>query len=120
MIELRTLTGETLSLAIKDLSPINNEGQVVKNRLIDGTYHVQAIGTPAKSREFKVLANENQVDLIGEAEALGQTLELQVDDTIYKGLIDSPPTWQRLTMRHNSPTDRLYTADIKFNINSGG
>lgn len=120
MIQLRNSSGDPLSLAIKNLSPEKREGQVVKNRLIDGTYHVQSIGTPARSRDFKILANENQVDEINNAEAIGNLLTLEIDGIIYNGFVDSQPSWERFTMRHITPDKRLYTTDLTINIVSGG
>lgn len=120
MIQLRTINNDGLSMAIKNLSPEKLEGQVVKNRLIDGSYHIQSIGTPSKTREFEILSNEYQVNMINQAEAVGDQLELQVDEVIYRGFIEAQPTWRRLTIRSDKQGKRLYSTALVFNINSGG
>lgn len=116
MIELRATNGQVLSLAIRNLSPEKLEGQVVKNRLIDGSYHIQTIGEPSKTREFEILANETQVEKINRAEATGEEIVLQIDETIHRGLIGELPVWTRLTLRHNDPGERRYTSALIINL----
>lgn len=114
MIQLENLEGETLSIGIRSLSPIKYDSVQVKNRLLDGSYHVQTIGSPQKYFEFEILSNHKQVDILNFAETIGEKLKLIVDDKFYIGYIDEEMDWKRMTMRYKNPVDRWYVSNLKF------
>jgi hypothetical protein len=70
--------------------------------------------------EFEILANEDQVDVINASEALGNTVEIEIDGVVRVALIDSQPTWSRFSMRHRTADERLYTAKVKLNLAAEG
>ncbi len=120
MIRLENSQNKVLSRGIKDISPIQYESIQVKNKLLDGTYHIQTIGEPLKYIEFEILSNHDQVDLINMAEHQGEPLRLTLDNKHYEGLLEEKPDWQRITMRYKESKYRYYTAKIKLNINEEG
>ena len=64
MIIIESLEGELLSKICKEVSPIKYESIVKKNKLLNGSYHIQTIGEPLKYIEFIVIANQVQVEKI--------------------------------------------------------
>lgn len=120
MIQLENLEGEILSIGIRSLSPIKYESIQVKNKLLDGSYHIQTIGNPLKYYEFEILSNHKQVDMLNLAETIGEKLKLIVDDKFYIGYIDEEMNWSRMTMRHTKSTDRWYVAKMKFIVDNEG
>lgn len=120
MIYLTNKHNDKLSKGIKDLSPIQYESIQVKNKLLDGSYHIQTIGDPASYIEFVILSNHNQVATISQAQAIGEALKLIVDDKYYIGLLDDRPQWKRITMRYKDADNIYYTSPIRININEVG
>ncbi len=120
MIRLENSQNKVLSRGIKDISPIQYESIQVKNKLLDGTFHIQTIGDPLKYIEFEILSNHDQVDLINKAEHQGEPLKLILDSKYYKCLLEEKPDWQRITMRYKESKNRYYTAKIRLNINEEG
>lgn len=53
MVRLESIQGEPLVRIVRDVSPIKCQSNKQVNRLLDGTYHVQIIGEPAKSIDAK-------------------------------------------------------------------
>lgn len=120
MILLENLNHVKLSNGIKDLSPIMYDTIHVKNKLIDGSYHIQTIGNPIKYRTFEILSNYNQVDLINLAESKGEPLRLIENDRYYIGMLDDVVDWSRFLHRRSSKSETLYTAKIQLNISEEG
>ena len=120
MILLQNLDNEKLSYGIRSLSPMMYDVIKVKNKLIDGSYHVQIIGSPVKYYTFEILANQIQVDLINLIESRGEPLRLIIDDKYYVGMLDSKAEWTRLILRRGDPINTLYTAKLQLNISEEG
>lgn len=119
MIKLFDLSDNALSRGIKSLSPILYDGIKIENKLLDGSTHVQTIGTAQQYLTFDILANHNQVNYINNADSIGETLKLIVDDNYYIGFC-SVPDWQRVTKRYANETDRVYTTSAKLVISESG
>lgn len=120
MILLEDLEKTKLSYGIRDLSPLQYDTIQVKNKLLDGSYHIQTFGSPMKYFIFEILSNHNQVDLINSIESRGEPLRLILDDKYYVGMLDSKAEWTRLILRRNDPINTLYTAKIQLNISEEG
>lgn len=120
MIFLESLEGEKLSYGVRDLSPLQYDSIQVKNKLLDGSYHIQNIGTPLKYITFEILSNHNQVDLINLAECRSEPFRLIIDDKFYMGLLDEVPDWTRLILRRGDPINTLYTAKLRLNVSEEG
>lgn len=120
MILLEDLNNTKLSYGIRDLSPLQYDTIQVKNKLLDGSYHIQNIVTPLKYITFEILSNHNQVDLINLIESRGEPLRLIIDDKFYVGMLDSKAEWTRLILRRGDPINTLYTAKLQLNISEEG
>lgn len=62
MIKLETLGGESLTRILKEVSPIRYVSNKQVNRLLDGSYHVQIMGSPLKIIEGTLISSYNQAD----------------------------------------------------------
>ena len=71
MIRLETSHGEVLSKILKDLSPFEHVSNRVVNRLLDGSYHVQVIGSPLKSTTGTIVSSFRQAERINLLSDLG-------------------------------------------------
>lgn len=116
MIYLENFQGKKLSKGIRDLSPIQYDAINIKNRLLDGSYHIQTIGNPSKYVTFDILANHNQVDLINISESRGEELKLLVNLKAYIGILDEALIWSRITARYANLNDVYYIARARLNI----
>ena len=56
MIRLTTLDGDVLSRMINKVSPIQYSSNKQINKLLDGSYHVQIIGSSLRSIEGTIVA----------------------------------------------------------------
>lgn len=120
MIRIETLDGLILSKVCKEVSPLKYENIVKKNKLLDGSYHIQIIGTPIEFIEFIVIANEPQVEKINLIEAIGEPIKLIENDSEFLGLIDSAIAWNRLTVGYKDRERRLYEGNIKLVLTGVG
>jgi hypothetical protein len=116
MIIIESLEGELLSKICKEVSPIKYESIVKKNKLLNGSYHIQTIGEPLKYIEFIVIANQVQVEKIDLMETVGEQIKLIENERTFIGLIDSQIDWRRLTVGYADRKRRLYEANIKIII----
>ena len=62
MIRLETSAGEILSRILKEVSPIEYSSNRQVNRLLDGSYHVQIVGSALKSMEGTIVSTFNQAE----------------------------------------------------------
>lgn len=120
MIKLENLQNAKLSSGIRNLSPIQYETNQVKNKLLDGSFHIQTIGEPLKYITFEILSNHNQVDLLNQTEYKGEDLRLIIDNKFYKGMIDEVLEWERMTKRYKNDTNVYYMTNIRLNISEEG
>ena len=108
MNNLMTSDGVVLTRLVEDISTIEYESIHLKNKLLDGSYHIQTIGDPQKSVTVSVYSNGVQVAQINEFQASGQSLKLIDDDLTYTGFIDEPISWSRKTPKRSSETMWYY------------
>ena len=120
MIKLCDLSDKQLSKGIKSLSPLRLRSNSVKNKLLDGTYHIQTIGTPLKYFTFEILSNEDQVNHINSGEANGEDFKLIIDDKYYIGKLENEPDWNRLGKRYKDVIDRSFTTSMIFIVSEEG
>jgi len=120
LILLQNLDNEKLSYGIRSLSPMMYDVIKVKNKLIDGSYHVQIIGSPVKYYTFEILANQIQVDVINLAVSKGELLKLIIDEKYYIGMIDGIDEWTGLVYRQQDKANTIYSAKLRLNISEEG
>lgn len=120
MILLQNLNNTKLSYGIRSLSPMMYDVIKVKNKLIDGSYHVQVVGSPVKYYTFEILANQIQVDVINLAVSKGELLKLIIDEKYYIGMIDGIDEWTGLVYRQQDKANTIYSAKLRLNISEEG
>jgi len=120
LILLQNLDSNKLSYGIRNLSPMMYDTIKVKNKLIDGSYHVQIIGSPVKYYTFEILANQIQVDVINLAVSKGELLKLIIDEKYYIGMIDGIDEWTGLVYRQQDKANTIYSAKLRLNISEEG
>ena len=120
MILLQNLDSNKLSYGIRNLSPMMYDVIKVKNKLIDGSYHVQIIGSPVKYYTFEILANQIQVDVINLAVSKGELLKLIIEEKYYIGMIEESEEWTLLALNRNDKTKTIYSAKLQLNVSQEG
>lgn len=69
----------------------------VENRLLDGTFHVQTIGTSADLLDVKLQAvNETVRARIDTAEATAEEVRIVFGNTYWEGIIRAPLSWEKV------------------------
>jgi hypothetical protein len=107
MIKLETTNGEVLSKILKEVSPMKYRTNKQVNRLLDGTYHVQIIGSPLRSMDGTIISSYNQVEKLNELIDRGAPMVLLFEDKKYLVYIDEPVDWKRINFAHGNK-DKSY------------
>ena len=68
----------------------------VTNRLLDGSFHVQTIGTPARICRVTFITDEAGKDLLDVAEGINEPLTASTSAKYYTGTVKEAPEWDRL------------------------
>ena len=69
----------------------------VENRLLDGTFHVQTIGTSADLLDVKLQAVSEPVRArIDTAEATAEEVRIVFGNTYWEGIIRAPLSWEKV------------------------
>lgn len=115
MIRLETSSGEVLSRILKEISPMKYASNKQVNRLLDGTYHVQIIGSPLKSMEGTIISSHKQADKLNELIDQGTPLVLIFLDKKHLIYIDEPIQWKRINFAHGDK-DKSYFEGVLLMI----
>lgn len=70
----------------------------IKNRLIDGSYHIQNVGEPARTLNVIISCDRTGVETLDYAEAISKPIKVVVYGKEWTGFIDAPINWQRVTV----------------------
>ena len=99
--ELYVLPIDSAAVKITDYVNIirQREPLKVENRLLDGTFHVQTVGVPAKilKVDASVLGYANQ-DLLDYHAAIGSRIQIIIDDYYWIGYIRGVLSWSKATI----------------------
>lgn len=114
MIRLETSNGEVLSKILKDLSPFEYVSNRVVNRLLDGSYHVQVIGSPLKSTVGTIVSSFRQAEKINLLRDRGTPLVLIFLDKKYVVYIEENISWKRINFAHGNLDKSLFEGTIKM------
>lgn len=117
MDRVEDLFENVLSVAIYDLFP-SLKGHQIKNRLLDGSLHVQTIGNPIKFIRFRCVSDDCSMNIINQIEFYGQEIKVFYDDKYYIGIIDELSEWQEELFGEKDT--RLYTANISVAVSEEG
>lgn len=74
----------------------------IKNRLMDGSYHLQNVGEPARTLNITVSCDRTGVETLDYAEAISKPIKVVVYGREWTGLIDAPINWQRVAVDYYS------------------
>lgn len=74
----------------------------IKNRLMDGSYHIQNVGEPARTLKVSVSCDRAGVETLDYAEAISKPIKVIVYGKEWTGFIDAPIDWQRVTVDYYS------------------
>jgi hypothetical protein len=107
------LITETLSEVLPHLDSIK-----IKNRLLNGTYHIQTVGTAITLIDITCTVNETGKQTIDDSEAVCSPITLKRDGKYYKGLILNPPQWNNLIK--GDTTRRKYTGQFTLTVTEEG
>lgn len=78
------------------LAKPKQETTEVKNRLLDGSWHIQTVGDPAKSYELEFVVYATAQETIDGYAADKTPLRLHRHGKNYIGIIDGNPDWEQL------------------------
>jgi len=116
MIRLETSTGEILSRILKELSPIEYSTSRQVNRLLDGSYHVQIIGSPLKSIEGIIVSTFNQAETLNKLIDQGICIVLVFQSKKYLVFVDETIAWKRISFAHGNKDKSLFEGKLKMII----
>jgi len=114
MIRLETSAGEALSRILKELSPIEYSSNRQVNRLLDGSYHVQIIGSPMKSIEGTIVSTFNQAENLNNLIDQGTPLVLTFPGKKYQVYVDETIAWKRISFAHGNKDKSLFEGKLKM------
>lgn len=83
----------------------------VKNRLLDGSWHIQTLGDPAKSFELEFIVCATAQETIDALAADKTPLRLERHGKSYVGIIDGNPDWDQL-IGSTDPARAMYRCRI--------
>lgn len=114
MIRLETSTGEVLSRILKEISPIEYSSNRQVNRLLDGSYHVQIVGSALKSMEGTIVSTFNQAEKLNSLIDLGTPLVLIYLDKKYLVYADDKIVWKRINFAHGNKDKSLFEGKLRM------
>lgn len=114
MIRLETSTGEILSRILKELSPIEYSSNRQVNRLLDGSYHIQIIGSPLKSIEGTIVSTFNQAETLNNMIDQGTSLLLTFSGKKYLVYVDETIAWKRINFAQGNKDKSLFEGKLKM------
>ena len=114
MIQLETSTGEALSRILKELSPIMYSSNRQVNRLLDGSYHLQIIGSPMKSIEATIVSTFNQAETLNSLVDQGTPLVLTFPGKKYLIYVEEAITWKRINHAYGNRDKSLFEGKLKM------
>lgn len=114
MIRLETSTGEILSRILKEISPIEYSSNRQVNRLLDGSYHVQIVGSALKSMEGTIVSTFNQAEKLNSLIDLGTPLVLIFLDKKYLVYADDKIAWKRINFAHGNKDKSLFEGRLRM------
>ena len=114
MIRLETSTGEILSRILKEISPIEYSSNRQVNRLLDGSYHVQIVGSALKSMEGTIVSTFSQAEKLNSLIDLGTPLVLIFLNKKYLVYADDKIAWKRINFAHGNKDKSLFEGKVRM------
>lgn len=117
MNELVDINNNLITREISNVLP-DYEVNKVKNKLLDGTYHVQSIGTPLRIVNVDCNVAEVGKSMITEAYNVDKPIRLNWYGKYYIGLIHESPKWTIYVKGNNNK--RNYAAQFTIVVSEEG
>ena len=118
MNELLTTTNDLITREISE-SLISFRSNKITNTLLDGTYHVQSIGTPLKVIDITCVVNENGKSIIDAAHNEDRPIKLNWYGKYYIGIMDATtPKWSYFVK--GPQNKRMYSASFTLIVDQEG
>jgi len=117
MNKLMTINNDLITLEISNVL-ISPEAEKKRNRLFDGTYHIQSIGSAINEVSISCNINENAKAYLDYAYRIDAPIKLNWYGKYYVGLLKAYPSIKIVVKGSN--TKRLYNADIIIVIGQEG
>lgn len=114
MIQLETSTGDALSRILKELTPIMYSSNRQVNRLLDGSYHLQIIGSPMKSIEGTIVSTFNQAETLNSLVDQGTPLVLTFPGKKYLVYVEEAIAWKRISYANGNKDKSLFEGKLKM------
>lgn len=116
MIRLETSSGEVLSTILKEISPIQYASNKQVNRLLDGSYHVQIIGSPLRSMDAAIVASHSQAEILNLLADQGTPLLLRFINKKYMVFIEDAVQWKRINYAFGNKDKSFFEGHIRMII----
>jgi hypothetical protein len=100
------------------LAKPRQETTEVKNRLLDGSWHIQTVGDPAHSFELEFVVLATAQETIDALAANKTPLRLHRHGADYIGIIDGNPDWEQL-IGSTDPARARYRCRILLLVTGG-
>ena len=105
---------------VSNVSPKLFERITVVNDLLDGSRHIQNIGSPRYFFTFDMVCTSPQVDSINGGIAINELFSFVRDGIEYKGFL-SVDSWKKLTKDYSDKTKVYYIAeDVRLDVTEEG
>ena len=112
MIKLKTVSGEELSKILKEVSPIKYVTNKQINKLLDGSYHVQIIGSSLKSIEATIISSYNQADKLNFLIDQGEVMTFTFLEKKYLVYIEEQISWARHNFANGNKNKSYFEGKI--------
>jgi len=111
------LTDQLISDKVLLARPVQDLTEV-ENALLDGSYFIQAIGSPRKSYELEFIVGGDQVDAVNEHAAVKTPLKLERHGQTHVGIISGNPDWQQ-EIGSTDPSKSVQRCRILLRVTGG-
>jgi hypothetical protein len=116
-LKLEDFNGNLITNLISNVI-IDIDARVIEYPLLDGSYHVQTVGTPIRIADINCDISETGRDILLNSYAIGGKLRLEWYGKYYIGLIKGKPKWSILIKGNNDK--RRYLTQLQIAISEEG
>lgn len=117
MNKLLDVNNELITNLIAEAYP-TYDGIKIRNKLLDGSYHIQSIGDPLKKMNIKCNVKEQGKIMIDESYNMDKPIRLEWYDKFYIGLIEEYPEWEIIVKGRDNK--RIYIATLIIAVTEEG
>lgn len=108
MTIIKSINDDIISDRIREVQ-VSPEITKVKNKLLDGGYHVQSIGEPQYMVDLVCELNLAQKNILEDAYVRDEPLIVEIEGVVYSGLLDKKPDISNYIVNRHT---KKYVANI--------